>query len=152
VYLPLVLRPLPRAQSGEVARAMPGGAERILLVEDNPGVRKTMAMTLQALGYTVTVACDGMEALELVSAGLVVDLVLTDLSMPRLGGAAMAKRLAKRLANLPVMFMSGNLDVDELREQVELGHAQFLQKPVTLRELALAARAMLDPSRESQSR
>jgi PAS domain S-box-containing protein len=140
VYLPLVLRPLPRVQSGEVARAMPGGAERILLVEDNPGVRKTMAMTLQALGYTVTVACDGMEALELISAGLVVDLVLTDLSMPRLGGAAMAKRLA----NLPVMFMSGNLDSESLREQVEHGHVKFLQKPVSLRELARATREVLD--------
>jgi two-component system cell cycle sensor histidine kinase/response regulator CckA len=119
---------------------MQRGTERMLLVEDNKGVRVTMAKTLQALGYTVTVACDGVEALELLADGLVVDLVLTDLSMPRMGGAEMAKRLG----GLPVMFMSGNLDVEELREQVEQGQAKFLQKPVSLRDLAQAVREVLD--------
>jgi two-component system, cell cycle sensor histidine kinase and response regulator CckA len=144
VYLPLVRRPLTRAQSGAIARTMPGGSERIMLVEDNKGVRVTMAKTLQALGYAVTVACDGVEALELLADGLVVDLVLTDLSMPRLGGAGLAKRLATRLGGVPVMFMSGNLDVESLREQVEQGHVKFLQKPVSLRELARATREVLD--------
>jgi FixJ family two-component response regulator len=57
-----------------------------------------------------------------------------------LGGAG----LAKRLDGVPVMFMSGNLDVESLREQVEQGQVKFLQKPVSLRELARATREVLD--------
>ncbi|KIG12178.1 sensory box histidine kinase/response regulator [Enhygromyxa salina] len=146
VHLPLVRRPLRRTHSGP--HAVPRGDERILLVEDNAGVRVTMAKTLQALGYTVTVACDGVEALELLAGELVVDLVLTDLSMPRMGGAEMAKQLAARLAGRvpPVMYMSGNLDVEELREQVEQGRAKFLQKPVSLRDLSQAIREVLAPA------
>ncbi|PRQ03764.1 hybrid sensor histidine kinase/response regulator [Enhygromyxa salina] len=154
VHLPLVRRPLTRTHSGP--HAVPRGSENILLVEDNAGVRVTMTKTLQALGYTVTAACDGVEALELFDAGLAVDLVLTDLSMPRMGGAEMAKRLAAQLAErlaepsgaqpkgLPVMFMSGNLDVEDLRAQVEQGRAKFLQKPVSLRDLSQAVREVLD--------
>jgi PAS domain S-box-containing protein len=152
VYLPLAPIPAMHVSSGPHPAGIPRGSERVLLVEDNEAVRLSTGKLLAALGYAVMSAVDGVDALERIDAGLDVQLVLTDLAMPRLGGAELAAQLASRRPGLPVMFMSGNLDVDELREQVELGHAQFLQKPVTLRELALAARAMLDPSRESQSR
>jgi two-component system cell cycle sensor histidine kinase/response regulator CckA len=144
VYLPLTRPPATRVVSGPHPAGLPRGSERVLLVEDNEAVRLSMAKLLAALGYAVTTAVDGMDALERIDAGLDVDVVLTDLAMPRLGGAELATSLAERKPDLPVMFMSGNLDVDELREQVEQGHVQFLQKPVSLRELALAVRAALD--------
>ncbi|KIG13046.1 sensory box histidine kinase/response regulator [Enhygromyxa salina] len=122
----------------------PRGKERILLVEDNDGVRKSTARLLRVLGYEVGVAEDGVEALELLEGGLVVELVLTDVSMPRLGGADLAKQLYARAPELPILFMSGNLDVAELREQVEQGRISFLQKPATLQELAIATREILD--------
>jgi two-component system cell cycle sensor histidine kinase/response regulator CckA len=144
VYLPLAPPPAERVASGPHPVGFPRGSERVLLVEDNEAVRMSMAKLLTALGYGVTIAVDGVEAQEHIAEGLVVDVVLTDLAMPRLGGAALAKWLAEQRPRLPVMFMSGNLDVDELREQVEQGRVQFLQKPVSLRELAFAVRAALD--------
>ena len=76
---------------------------------------------------------------------------MTDLSMPRLGGAELAERLRGRAPDLAIVFMSGNLDVDELREQVEQGRARFLQKPVTLRELARVTREVLDAAHGSRA-
>src|SRR5690606_23037961 len=114
------------------------------LVEDNVAVRKSAAKLLAALGYQVETAADGVDALETIDSGAGVDLVLTDLSMPRMGGAELANRLRERAPQLPVLFMSGNLEEAELREQIERGHARFLQKPVRLRDLAWAARELLD--------
>lgn len=144
VYLPLAPPPSIRAPSGPHVAALPRGSEHVLLVEDNEAVRLSMAKLLGALGYQVTQAVDGIDALERFSAGLRFDLVLTDLAMPRLDGAQLAAELAEREPGLPVMFMSGNLDADHLRTKVELGQVQFLQKPVTLRELAPAVRSALD--------
>jgi two-component system cell cycle sensor histidine kinase/response regulator CckA len=143
VYLPLAPQPSRREVSGPHAIVLPRGSERILLVEDNEAVRMSMAKLLGALGYEVVTAVDGVDALERFTAGLRVDLVITDLAMPRLDGAQLAAQLAGIVPDLPVMFMSGNLDVDDLREQIEHGHVQFLQKPVALRELAPAVRAAL---------
>jgi FixJ family two-component response regulator len=64
--------------------------------------------------------------------------------MPELSGAELAQELYTRAPSLPILFMSGNLDVGELREQVEQGRVSFLQKPATLRELARATREILD--------
>lgn len=129
------------------ANATPGGHERVLLVEDDPGVRRSTAKLLEVLGYTVAVAEDGIEALALIEEGLDVELVLTDVSMPRLGGADLAKQLYLCAPELPILFMSGNLDVAELREQAEQGRVSFLQKPATLQQLAIAAREILDDVR-----
>jgi two-component system cell cycle sensor histidine kinase/response regulator CckA len=144
VYLPLASAPIESVAASPPAAGLRRGSEHVLLVEDNEAVRLATAKLLAALGYAVTTAVDGVEALERIADVPGIDLVLTDLMMPRLGGAELAKQLAERLPGLPVVFMSGNLDVDELREQVEQGHVQFLQKPVSLRELALATRTALD--------
>jgi two-component system, cell cycle sensor histidine kinase and response regulator CckA len=145
VILPLVsqspdqARPSPDA--GPIPRARPG--ERILLVEDNDAVRKSTAKLLAALGYEVETACDGVEALARWDT-LTVNMVLTDLAMPRLSGVELAAQLCTRTPGLPIVFMSGDLNVAELREQVEQGRARFLQKPVSLRELAEVTREVLD--------
>jgi PAS domain S-box-containing protein len=123
---------------------MPEGHERILLVEDDDVVRRSTARLLALLGYTVELAHNGLDALTRIDAGLEVDLVLTDVRMPELDGAELAQRLYARGSALPILFMSGNLDVSELREQVEQGRVSFLQKPATLRELAQATREILD--------
>jgi two-component system, cell cycle sensor histidine kinase and response regulator CckA len=143
LYLPTVAEPVARPISGPHLQAVPRGTEAILLVEDDDAVRRSTTKLLGALGYRVEAACNGVEALERWDR-LDVDLVLTDLSMPIMGGAELAKRLRERAPDLPIVFMSGNLDVDELREQIEHGRARFLQKPVSLRELAQTTREALD--------
>ena len=145
LYFPTTVRPAERAYSAPKRRAVPGGTERLLVVEDHASVRLSMIRMLSRLGYEVETATDGIEALELLRDGLVVDLVLTDLSMPRLGGAGLAAELERSSPELPIIFMSGNLDVPELREKIEQGGARFLQKPVSLRAIAQTIRELLDP-------
>jgi len=146
VILPLVSQSPDQSRSrpdaGPVPRARPG--ERILLVEDNDAVRKSTAKLLAALGYEVETACDGVEALARWDTLTPVNMVLTDLAMPRLSGVELAAQLSKRTPGLPIVFMSGDLNIAELREQVEQGRARFLQKPVSLRELAGVTREVLD--------
>jgi two-component system cell cycle sensor histidine kinase/response regulator CckA len=144
VYLPLAPAPSESDAPSPATAGLRRGSEHILLVEDNEAVRVSMSKLLAALGYEVTTAVDGVEALDRITQGLGVDLVLTDLMMPRLGGLEFAKQLAERRPGLPVLFMSGNFRIDELQEQVEQDHVHFLQKPISLRELAVATRTALD--------
>ncbi len=143
IYLP-ISQSEPRGAIKRPMTGMPKGDETILLVEDDDVVRRSTAKLLGLLGYNVELAHNGAEALTRIDGGLTVDLVLTDVRMPELGGAELAQELYSRVPTLPILFMSGNLDVDELREQVEQGRVSFLQKPATLRELARATREILD--------
>ena len=143
VLLPLQVGAAQRRPIASIDSVIPRGHERILLVEDNDAVRTSTAKLLGALGYAVETAIDGVDALDRWS-DLEVDMVLTDLAMPRVGGAELAARLRRHDPTLPIVFMSGNLDVELLREQIEQGHARFLQKPVSLRELAQVTREVLD--------
>ncbi|MCA9699777.1 MAG: response regulator [Myxococcales bacterium] len=134
--------PAPRREASPAGR--PGSNERILLVEDDEGVRRSTSRLLMALGYRVEAASDGLEALEILADHADFDLVVTDVAMPRLNGPGLASRMQELYPSLPVLFMSGNVDAVELRDQVARGDVSFLQKPASLRELAQATRAVLD--------
>jgi len=89
----------------------PRGTETLLLVEDDPNVRRTTEAMLRELGYRVVAAEDGLVALERLEAQKEpVHLVLTDVVMPRLSGPELAKRLGARETPPRVLFMSGYLD------------------------------------------
>src|SRR5919112_5400307 len=77
----------------------------ILVVEDEPVIRELMAILLEEEGYTVRQACDGLEALETLEQHPV-DLVLSDVKMPRLDGASLAHQLRAQEHPLPVILMS----------------------------------------------
>jgi two-component system, cell cycle sensor histidine kinase and response regulator CckA len=106
----VVLRAAVRAATTEDAASTSrgGGHERVLLVEDETALRAGTARILTDRGYDVVVACDGVEALEIFDreAGSI-DVVVTDVAMPRMGGHELANNLAKRNAELPIVFMSG---------------------------------------------
>lgn len=142
VYLPRATGDLAGA-SPAVPAAMPRGSERILLVEDERAVRDVTERTLRALGYVVTTAGDGVEALatlEAMHGG--VSLVLTDIRMPRLGGLELADAVRERWPGLRVACMSGHsealLGVGSARA------ATVLRKPFTASELAVCVRNALD--------
>ncbi len=109
IRLPASLLPTPASRAEGVADV--GGSERILLVEDEEPLRVGTARLLAAHGYDVAVAGDGVEALELLEAlgreGDRVDVVLTDVAMPRMRGDEFAVRLAERMPEVPLVFMSG---------------------------------------------
>lgn len=108
----------------------------ILLADDDPGIRRTLSRLLQRRGHKVIEAADGIEALEACKAhGGKIDVVLTDVVMPRMTGRELADRLAKTYPDLPVILMSGYTDDSVLREQIAGRATRFLHKPLDLQML-----------------
>jgi two-component system, cell cycle sensor histidine kinase and response regulator CckA len=121
------------------------GSETILLVEDEPALRKLTAAMLEREGYLVLEASDGADALQLLGEhdGRV-DLVLSDIIMPRMGGPELARHAASRWSGLPFVFMSGYID-ESLGQSRSLGaETAFLPKPFTKEHLARKMREVLE--------
>jgi signal transduction histidine kinase/ActR/RegA family two-component response regulator len=141
---------LPEAVGALRASAPPqarthGGTETILLVEDEPAVRRITRRVLEMNGYVVLEAEDGEDAL--VRAGAhdgVIDLLVADVVMPRLGGAQTAARLRELRPEIKVLFVSGYADDAVLRHGVAQGEVSMLRKPYGPDALARAVRAVLD--------
>jgi two-component system cell cycle sensor histidine kinase/response regulator CckA len=139
IYLPaalgeIELRPVEETPAEPATR----GAETILLVEDEKMVRRYVATVLENAGYRVLAANDGHDALAIAKEEHV-DLLLTDVIMPRLGGRELAERLG-----LPVLYMSGYTDdMIEQSDMLKPGTA-FIHKPFTAGDLKREVRAVLD--------
>jgi DNA-binding response OmpR family regulator len=109
----------------------------VLLVEDEQSIRKLISRILRRRGYTVLEAADGADALRISDehAGTV-DLVLTDLVMPGLGGVEVAARLSVKWPRVKVVYMSG-YGKEDLRTHGVTDPALFLPKPFRPDELVL---------------
>jgi two-component system cell cycle sensor histidine kinase/response regulator CckA len=142
VYLPVVVAervPQPPAQRDS---SPVRGEEVVLIVEDDPAIRRLLADVLRDAGYTVLTATNGLEALD-VADGFpgTIDLVLSDVVMPKLGGVELVRRLREKRGELRVMFMSG-YPSDLTDEPGALG-AVFLPKPFSPDQLEESVRAAL---------
>ena len=116
---------------------------QILVAEDEPAVRDVVRMMLESLGHHVTVAHDGLQALERFEADpLAYDLLLTDVVMPRLGGGGLAEKVRALRPELNVVFMSGFADDRAVHYYAAQGEA-FLQKPFTAKRLQVALASAL---------
>jgi CheY-like chemotaxis protein len=135
----------PRREEHAAASGARGGSETVLIVEDEPLVRGLATRVLAEEGYRVLAAGDGLEALQvLADHGAEVDLVLTDLVMPFLGGRRLRDRLQELFPGLPVIYMSAYASEEALsRGWLEPGE-QLLQKPFTRDVLVRTIRATLD--------
>ncbi|HEX6615028.1 MAG TPA: ATP-binding protein, partial [Gemmatimonadales bacterium] len=124
---------------------VPRGEETVLVVEDDPLVRQLSARLLASQGYAALEARNGREALELLQAheGRV-QLVLTDVVMPELGGAEFARRVEHLQPGLPVLFMSGFTDHEVVRRGLLDPSAPYLQKPFDAATLGRRVREILD--------
>ena len=121
---------------------LPSGTETILIVEDAEDVRILARRTLQDRGYTVLVARDAQEAMEIVGARRV-DLLLTDIVMPRTSGPQLAAKYAAMRERPLVVYMSGY--ADDALSQYELDPTVvFVRKPFTPATLARVVRSALD--------
>ncbi len=129
------------AETGEDGKIV-AGSGRVLLVEDEEGVREGVAILLEMIGYHVTVACRGEDALALALEPHP-DLLLTDVTLPGIGGPALAERLRQRWPSLRVVLMSGYLDEASRSRAIDQGWL-FLQKPFEIADLARQLRAALD--------
>lgn len=137
---------LPRA-TGLVAVASEGdsapravGAARILLVEDEPEVRRVARTALARVGYDVEEAADALEALTRFEDDADFDLLVADLVMPGMSGDELAGRLRERLPALRVLFVSGYSEADG---DADADQFPFLQKPFKPQELVAAVRRVL---------
>jgi signal transduction histidine kinase/CheY-like chemotaxis protein len=127
------LEPVPELDPGP-------GSETLLLVENEPAVRRVVARILRRRGYRVLEAADGQDALELretLQDGI--DLLVTDLVMPRMGGAELAQKLRAAEPDLRVLFLSAHAERRDASPDLEIPGARFLPKPfeeeALLREL-----------------
>jgi PAS domain S-box-containing protein len=112
------------------------GQGNILLVEDEPELRNVNAEFFSSLGYTVTCASGGLEALELLHTGGSIDLVITDVVMPKMSGREFAAQLLQLRPNTRLLYVSGYPDDVVLQSGISMHGMLYLQKPYSLKELA----------------
>jgi CheY-like chemotaxis protein len=136
------------ADSSKVRRlkhGAPTGRETILLVDDEKALRKLGKRVLTEAGYRVLEASDGAMALRVAAEQVgEIDLVLTDVEMPTLGGRGMVDELHELSPGIRVLFMSGYTDNEILRRGIRTSATEFLQKPFTAESLRAAVRAVLN--------
>ena len=142
VYLPHATEAATTAEPEAKPKAIPQGSETILVVEDEGGVRELACQFLRAKGYSVIEARDGMEALDLAArhAGKI-HLILSDVVMPRMSGAEMARRLKPVCSNAKFVFMSGYAQYSNGESGALPG--PILQKPFSAASLINMVRDVL---------
>jgi len=147
VYLPQVAH-VTAAKVPLGRGSMPRGTEIILLVEDEHAVRALTRQILLSCGYTVLEAADGAEGLRLATEHRGrIDLLITDVVMPGMGGRELAEQATERHPGLRVLFVSGYTDDAVIRHGVLREGVHFLQKPFSPFALAVKVRDVLFTSR-----
>jgi signal transduction histidine kinase/CheY-like chemotaxis protein len=126
------------------ARPAAAAAQRVLLAEDDGAVRRTVSQMLRRAGYHVLVAADGEQAERIAGRSQQpIDLLLTDVVMPRLSGPRLAERVRRLQPGLPVLFISGYTDGEMERSGLAGGPLHLLRKPFTTAELLAAVERAL---------
>ena len=144
VYLPLAKDAARTAKKSKVASPS-GGDERILLIDDELPILKMQSQTLEKLGYTVSAFSDGLEALHVFQKEPhAFDLVLTDMTMPKITGDKLLHELKKIRRDIPVILCSGFSARINMTKKVELPVDAFLIKPVERSTMAETIRKILD--------
>jgi PAS domain S-box-containing protein len=121
-----------------------GGTETILVVEDDPTVRRLAVRGLSGCGYHVIEAADGLQATQLLQNNTAVDLMVTDVVMPGISGRELADAVRELRPDLKVLYTSGYTADDVVRRGVETAHVAFLAKPYEPQSLAAKVRGVLD--------
>ncbi|MDP3063219.1 MAG: response regulator [Chloroflexota bacterium] len=146
VYLPRLgeapeARPAVRQPSG-----LPTGAESLLLVEDEAAVRNLAVSVLRRQGYKVVAATNGREALALAQSNpeLTLDLLVTDVVMPQMGGRELVEKIRALRPDLKVLYMSGYAENAIAHHGVLEAGVHFIQKPLSIAAFVRAVRQALD--------
>jgi len=146
IYFPQVEQPVKTTTQSTGAGPLPRGTETLLVVEDEPVVRKLARNVLVMQGYDVLAAADGQEGLRVAREhkGPPIRLVIADVVMPHMGGKMMAEWLKSSYPDLKVLFTSGYTDDAIVHHGVLQPSVAFLAKPYNPATLARKVREILD--------
>jgi CheY-like chemotaxis protein len=126
-------------------RGLARGGERVLLAEDDAGLRNLCARKLDSMGFRVTACADGREALEaFLEPGAEFDLVVTDHNMPRMNGDELIRRIREAGERVPVLLYTGYLDQYTGQEVATCGADRVLQKPLPLADFQAVIQSLVD--------
>ncbi|CAN5638876.1 hypothetical protein BH23GEM1_BH23GEM1_05860 [soil metagenome] len=121
----------------------------VLVADDEEPVRRVASRLLARNGYTVREAANGAEALRMLAAGNgEIDLLVTDIIMPEMGGLELARRVATDFPELPILLISGYSDSEELGQSIPAG-LDLLQKPFSGTDLTAAVARCLQRGKGS---
>ncbi|NLR70230.1 response regulator transcription factor [Novosphingobium sp. ERN07] len=127
------------------------GRDTVLVVDDNPESLHFLIDTIERAGMTVLIATNGQDALELLE-HVAPDLILIDAIMPRLDGFDTTRAIKKqpRLADIPVIFMTGLTETEHAVRALEAGGVDYVRKPIAIEELLARMRVHLAAARVSK--
>lgn len=146
VYLPRAEGVPETVTAADTLSALSGGSETILIVEDEHAVHEMIVKVLKSKGYTIFGASNGEEALRFFerneNGGI--DLMITDVVMPHMGGIELVERLFAQYGSMKVLYMSGYTDTTIVNHGILKPGVEFLQKPFTPGSLIRKVRQVLD--------
>ena len=125
-------------------------AARILVVDDEPALRRALSRALSLERYAVELAADGEQALEVLADGKI-DVVVLDVAMPGLSGIDVCRRLRAARDRTPVLMLTARDGVDDRVAGLDAGADDYLVKPFALRELMARVRALLRRQEPAES-
>lgn len=114
----------------------------ILVADDDKNARKLIGAVLEAEGYTVSMAADGQEALDILDRQHI-DLVVLDIMMPRMDGYEFTRTLREAQSNLPILMVSAKQLPEERHRGFIVGTDDYITKPIDVEEMLLRIKALL---------
>ncbi len=144
-FLPQTNEPIKGSAQPQAVQAMPHGTETVLLAEDDSAVRGMITSMLRSQGYTVLQACNGEEALTVARSdqGKAINLLLTDVMMPRMGGIELAEKFSQLYPSAKVLFTSGYTADPVALNGISGDTVPFIEKPFLPFDLARKVRKVL---------
>ncbi|MCB2180776.1 MAG: response regulator [Desulfobulbaceae bacterium] len=145
VYLPLSDTKTDLITEEERLKSLPTGNEKLLIVDDEESVLRLEKRMIEKLGYEVTSTMESATALKIFTSHPDnFDLVITDMTMPKMNGAELAESIIAIKPDMPIIICTGYSELINLEKAREIGIKGYLEKPIILQNLALTIRRVLD--------
>ncbi len=119
---------------------------KVLVIDDEPGVRELISEALSISEITAVQAADGLEALSLLRRDRF-DLLILDINMPKLDGLALLEKLRTEGMSVPVLMLSARADKTDINQGLRIGADDYLTKPFSIEELVLRVKAIMRRSK-----
>ena len=150
IYLPRFCGELPIQQNEPPQDRLPAGHEKVLVVEDDPAVRRLSVEALRELGYQVIEADGAVLALRLLDSDRDIQLLFTDVVMPDMNGARLAEEARRRRPGLKVLYTTGYSRNAVVHNGVLDPGVHIIMKPFSLEVLARKVREVLDADADNK--